>query len=212
MSSGHGKRKAACLTPEPGATSATNRATSAARPTSENKPTSAATGQAKQRSIQSYLSAKPVLASAASTAAPSATDPTPPPKLRSLYRCAVLAATDAAPNLQQILCDSTEGWIERFRSDSAKASVELADMTVRLAQRIDRQQAERAGNPPPPVPPTADDGGHDDAGAVDDKMAPEMAAFERGLRALMMTLLEKVCSRARNRPPHTPCTHTIELS
>ena len=37
-------------------------------------------------------------------------------------------------------------------------------------------------------------------GAVDDKRAPEKAAFERGLRVLLMvTLLEKVCSRARNR-------------
>ena len=114
--------------------------------------------------MQSFFAPKPdVMASAASTAAPSATDPSPPPKLRSLYRCAVLAATDAAPNLQQILCDSTEGWIGRYHSSPASASVELADLTTRLAQKIDRQQAELAGNPPPPVPPTADGGGHDDA-------------------------------------------------
>ena len=83
---------------------------------------------------------------------------------------------------------------------------------MRLAEMIDRRQVGLAGNPPPPVPPTADGVPHDDAGAVDDKLAPEKAAFERGLRVLMVTLLEKVCSRARNRPQHTPCTHTIELS
>jgi hypothetical protein len=217
MPSGPGKRKAACLTHEPGATSAPNRATSAARPASQ-KPASATAptagqAKAKQSTMQAFYAPKPVMASAASTAAPSATDPSPPPKLRSLYRCAVLAATDAAPNLQQILCDSTEGWIGRYHSNPASASVELADLTTRLAQKIDRQQAELAGNPPPPVPPTADGGGHDDdSGAVGDKLDPEKAAFERGLRVLMVTLLEKVCSRARNRPPHTPCTHTIELS
>ena len=214
MPSGPGKRKAACLTHEPGATSAPNHATSAARPASQ-KPTSATAptaGQAKtkQSTMQAFYAPMPVMASAASTAAPSATDPSPPPMERSLYRCAVLAATDAAPNLQQILCDSTEGWIGRYHSSPASASVELAVLTTRLAQKIDRQQAELAGNPPPPVPPTADGGGggpHDDAGAVDDKLAPEKAAFERGLRVLMVTLLEKVCSRARNRPrtrrPHT---------
>ena len=206
MSSGHGKRKAACLTPEPGATSATNRATSAARPTSENKPTSAATGQAKQRSIQSYLSAKPVLASAASTAAPSTTDPSPPPKPRSLFRCVVHASAGDKPQLKEILRISADAWISRYHSDCASASVELADMTVRLAERINRQQVGLAGNPPPPVPPTAD-GGQDDAGLLDNKIAPEMAAFERGLRTLMVTLLEKVCSQAGNRPrtrrPHT---------
>lgn len=167
MPSGPGKRKAACLTHEPGATSAPNQATSAARPASQ-KPTSATAptaGQAKtkQSTMQAFYAPMPVMASAASTAAPSATDPSPPPKLRSLYRCAVLAATDAAPNLQQILCDSTEGWIGRYHSSPASASVELADLTTRLAQKIDRQQAELAGNPPPPVPPTADGGGHDDA-------------------------------------------------
>ena len=204
MPSGPGKRKAACLTHEPGATSAPNQATSAARPASQ-KPASATAptaGQAKtkQSTMQAFYAPMPVMASAASTAAPSATDPSPPPKLRSLYRCAVLAATDDAPNIQQILCDSTEGWIRRYHSNPEPASVEFADLTTRLAQKIDRQQAELAGNPPPPVPPTADGGGHDDAGAVDDKLDPEKAAFEveRGLRVLMVTLLEKVCSRARN--------------
>ena len=205
MPSGPGKRKAACLTHEPGATSAPNQATSAARPATQ-KPASATAptaGQAKtkQSTMQAfYAPMKPVMASAASTAAPSATDPSPPPKPRSLYRCAVLAAT--APNLQvqQILCVSTEGWIRRYLSNPAAASVEFADLTTRLAQEIDRQQAELAGNPQPPVPPTADGGPHDDdAGAVvDDKLDPEKAAFERGLRVLMVTLLEKVCSRARN--------------
>jgi len=215
MPSGPGKRKAACLTHGPGATSAPNQATSAARPATQ-KPASATAptagqAKAKQRTMQAFYAPKPVMASAASTAAPSATDPSPPPKPRSLYRCAVLAATDAAPNLQvqQILCDSTEGWIRRYLSNPASASVEWADLTTRLAQKSDRQQAELAGNPPPPVPPTADGGGpHDDAGAVDDKLDPEKAAFERGLRVLMVTLLEKVCSRARNRPPaHAVHTH-----
>jgi len=205
MPSGPGKRKAACLTHEPGATSAPNQATSAARPASQ-KPASATAptaGQAKaskQSTMQAFYASKPVKASAASTAAPSATDPSSPPNLRSLYRCAVLAATDDAPNLQQILSDSTEGWIRRYHSNPASTSVELADQMTRLAQKIDREQAELAGNPPPPVPPTADGVPHDDAGAVDDKLDPEKAAFdfERGLRVLMVTLLEKVCSRARN--------------
>jgi hypothetical protein len=189
MPSGPGKRKAACLTHEPGATSAPNQATSAARPATQ-KPASATApataGQAKaikQSTMQAFYAPKPVMASAASTAAPSATDPSPPPKLRS-------AAS----------------------TDGLEASVEFADLTTRMAQKIDQQQAELAGNPPPPVPPTADGGPHDDAGAVDDKLDPEKAAFERGLRVLKVTLLEKVCSRARNRRPHTPCTHTIKLS
>ena len=205
MPSGPGKRKAACLTHEPGATSAPNQATSAARPASQ-KPASATAptaGQAKackQSTMQAFYAPMPVMASAAPTAEPSATDPSPPPTLHSLYRCAVLAATYDAPNCQQILSDSIEDWVVRYQKSPASASVELADMTTRLAQKIDRQQAELAGNPPPPVPPTADGGPHAEAGAVDDKLDPKKAAFEveRGLRVLMVTLLEKVCSRARN--------------
>ena len=51
---------------------------------------------------------KPVMASAASTAAPSATDPLPPPKLHSLFRCVVLASAGDEPQLKEILCISTD--------------------------------------------------------------------------------------------------------
>ena len=101
--------------------------------------------------MQSFFAPKPTMASAASTAAPSTTNPSPPPKLRSLFRCVVLANAGDEPNLKRILCVSAEGWIERYHSDPASASVELADTTMRLAERIDRQQVGLAGNPPPPV-------------------------------------------------------------
>ena len=98
-SAGPGKRKAACLTPEPGATSATNQATSKPPPPQDlrrwlgetrlgRRAIHLSTGQAKQTTMQSFFAPKPnVMASAASTAAPSTNDPSPPPKLRSLFRC-----------------------------------------------------------------------------------------------------------------------------
>ena len=95
--------------------------------------------------MQSFFAPKPTMASAASTAAPSTTNPSPPPKLRSLFRCVVLANAGDEPNLKRILCVSAEGWIERYHSDPASASVELADTTMRLAERIDRQQVGLAG-------------------------------------------------------------------
>jgi hypothetical protein len=128
----------------------------------------------------------------------------------------VLASAGDEPQLKRILCVSTNGWIKRYRSDPASASVELtvewAETTMRLAEMIDRWQVGLAGNSPPPVPLTAD-GGHDDAGTVDVKIAHEkaafMAAFEcAGLRTLMVTLLtrEKVCSREKS--PRTRHAHT----
>ena len=59
-------------------------------------------GQAKrQRSIMSFFSPKPVMASAASTTASSTTDPSPPPKLRSLFRCILLASDGNEPQCQE---------------------------------------------------------------------------------------------------------------
>jgi hypothetical protein len=119
----------------------------------------------------------------------------------------VLASAGDEPQLKRILCVSTNGWIKRYRSDPASASVELtvewAETTMRLAEMIDRRQVGLAGNPPPPVPPTAD-GGHDDAGTVDVKIAHEKAAVRARVADADGDAARK---GVRNCPAHAMHTH-----
>ena len=129
----------------------------------------------------------------------------------------VLASAGDEPQLKRILCVSTNGWIKRYRSDPAsglglrRVTIEWAETTMRLAEMIDRRQVGLAGNPPPPVPPTAD-GGHDDAGTVDVKIAHEKAAVRARVADADGDAARKGVLASRKSPPHTPSTHTLELS
>ena len=80
-------------------------------------------------------------------------------------------------NVKKVLGVSTDGWIKRYRSNPAEASVEWASTTMRLAERIDRQVG-LAGIPPPPVPPAAEHGAHD-AGRIVDAATRSLRTWRR---------------------------------